>query len=671
MELVYFWVREYKNIKNQGFNFSGKWEFKYEESEKGENGILSYKVLENPTPDGFFGENIVSVTGIVGTNGSGKSSLINAMLSHFSSLKKYSSLKENSESSILTLKVYKTDDNITEKTGFIIYFDNDTGKYNEIGNSAINGIKISGLPKPKDSLFQEKNLDVLYRPNLSNSELDPIIPSYIDLSFNAIFNEYYIPDSKRYQPNPLQAFNFKEMREQIRFCSYFYQNDNLKNKLIKNGDHKDSVLNFIPKKITFRLKESELNQNFDPREHNEHIHKAYNLMHNIYYKLKNAKNELENDEFTLKLIGDKKSYRERLKKSVITCLFNRIISHIEEFITYTFKYENDYINLVNILNEIDIIISLNPQSIYNNVIFDSIMDCFMKLESQDGQSHSGFWTSSHIEVKTLIPDLKLLNKNFKLFLKDCIPGDGYVDELIVPTGVQTLHKFLEIYNTCIDHLKDQFISITWDEKLSDGEKSLLNIFSRLALYPDTIKIYKSITIYFDEPDLTFHPEWQRQILTYLLGFFTDYDDQKVDQSEILFKDKKIQIILTTHSPYILSDLPRGNVIVMDECKVSKKQHIKLTKTFGANIHELLSSDFFMENTIGEFAYQKIKKVISLIQENNIDEHQEEINFIIENIGEPIIANKLKSMYEEKLPNAEKKKLIDEKIKKLITERDNL
>jgi hypothetical protein len=27
MELVYFWVRKYKNIKNQGINFSGKWEF--------------------------------------------------------------------------------------------------------------------------------------------------------------------------------------------------------------------------------------------------------------------------------------------------------------------------------------------------------------------------------------------------------------------------------------------------------------------------------------------------------------------------------------------------------------------------------------------------------------------------------------------------------------------
>ena len=76
MELVYFWVRNYKNIQNQGFNFSGKWEFSYKKTEDGKDGILSYKNLENPALDGFFSKNIVNVTGIVGRNGSGKSSIL-------------------------------------------------------------------------------------------------------------------------------------------------------------------------------------------------------------------------------------------------------------------------------------------------------------------------------------------------------------------------------------------------------------------------------------------------------------------------------------------------------------------------------------------------------------------------------------------------------------------
>ena len=32
MELVYLWVEEYKNIKNQGFNFSPRFDCKYNEN---------------------------------------------------------------------------------------------------------------------------------------------------------------------------------------------------------------------------------------------------------------------------------------------------------------------------------------------------------------------------------------------------------------------------------------------------------------------------------------------------------------------------------------------------------------------------------------------------------------------------------------------------------------
>ena len=34
MELVYLWVKEYKNIKNQGFNFSPRFTCKYDEKNK-------------------------------------------------------------------------------------------------------------------------------------------------------------------------------------------------------------------------------------------------------------------------------------------------------------------------------------------------------------------------------------------------------------------------------------------------------------------------------------------------------------------------------------------------------------------------------------------------------------------------------------------------------------
>ncbi|MBN2826068.1 MAG: hypothetical protein JXQ76_12130, partial [Campylobacterales bacterium] len=69
MELVYLWVEKYKNIKEQGFNFSPRFECEFE----GKNLTITPKEhIEN-----FFDEKgNINITAIVGENGSGKSSIL-------------------------------------------------------------------------------------------------------------------------------------------------------------------------------------------------------------------------------------------------------------------------------------------------------------------------------------------------------------------------------------------------------------------------------------------------------------------------------------------------------------------------------------------------------------------------------------------------------------------
>ena len=62
MELIYIWIKDYKNIQNQGFNFSPRWRFDYDV----DSGVLDVKDRNDTVIEDVFGERIVNVTAIVG-----------------------------------------------------------------------------------------------------------------------------------------------------------------------------------------------------------------------------------------------------------------------------------------------------------------------------------------------------------------------------------------------------------------------------------------------------------------------------------------------------------------------------------------------------------------------------------------------------------------------------
>jgi len=98
-------------------------------------------------------------------------------------------------------------------------------------------------------------------------------------------------------------------------------------------------------------------------------------------------------------------------------------------------------------------------------------------------------------------------------------------------------------------------------------------------------------------------------------------------------------------------------------------------TFGANIHELLINGFFMKNSIGNFALEKIKSIVDFyykvigaeekdlkVLKEEYDKSKKEFYFIQEHIGEKYIADIIKNHIEdiEKMLNTDdfKKKKIE-------------
>ncbi len=95
---------------------------------------------------------------------------------------------------------------------------------------------------------------------------------------------------------------------------------------------------------------------------------------------------------------------------------------------------------------------------------------------------------------------------------------------------------------------------------------------------------ESILLIIDEIDLYLHPEWQRIIVSELLNIVKDQ-----------FPNNYFQIIVTSHSPIVLSDIPIENSIYLDRNADGLTRQVQRNEqTFGANIHALYQNAFFSE-----------------------------------------------------------------------------
>jgi len=194
--------------------------------------------------------------------------------------------------------------------------------------------------------------------------------------------------------------------------------------------------------------------------------------------------------------------------------------------------------------------------------------------------------------------------------------------------------------------------------LSSGEREYIKLLVNF-IYSFS-KENKEVYL-FDEVDLSLHPNWQKRLLSDIIKYLTLFE-----------KGVKTNLIFSTHSPFILSDLPKENVLFLNDGKQEKAFEHK--QTFGANIHTLLSDGFFMsDGLMGEFAKSKINDVIKYLKkEKSRIQSDKEAKNIIDIIGEPILKNTLMTMYDEKIYSKEskldklnrKKLQLEEEIKEL-------
>ncbi|RXJ91800.1 hypothetical protein CRV01_01535 [Arcobacter sp. CECT 8983] len=266
-------------------------------------------------------------------------------------------------------------------------------------------------------------------------------------------------------------------------------------------------------------------------------------------------------------------------------------------------------------------------------------------------------------------------------LENSFESNKYFNEFTIK--IEKLDKnFINRYRRLISS-KDNYFSkennifdFRFDTNLSDGEFEFLLIFSRIY---EKIENKDSI-ILIDEGEKSLHPNWQKKYIYFLVQFF-----EKNYQN-------KIQLLLTTHSSFILSDIPKESIIFLEKDEktgncINATEKMEDFNTFGANIHTLLSHGFFMKNGLmGEFAKSKIERIKRFYEivkkseneiQNNTSAKKAWIDYFLRRkdkyyyiqsiIGEPFLQKVIKNYLDELEKVFDKENYKQKKLKKLVEE----
>lgn len=630
---------------------------------------VSLKEIRQPE-ENFFASNI-SIQAIVGKNGSGKSSILELMYRMINNLTFHLVKKQKRRAAEVIYHI--------EGLYADLYF----VKGNTLGNLICRGEFIGFSFGDYKISFGSKNSefsDFTFYENIKNEELIEIgkmffysiVTNYSLQSF--IDFDYKTERSTRFQSNEKSGIDSGA----IWINSLFHKNDGYLTPLVLNPYRHNGTIDL---RKEYQLTNSRLSSILIESQINKREFIEGYQLHSIEYtyepmiilsKFNYGKNKNINlEDLINKFLNiDKRSFasiilREYGFKSNPSEIEPHIVSHI--YLVYKtlsiaskypsfsnfdrFDNASKFEDVANENDERDLIALVKEIIKHKSHITLKIRQTLKYLE----WSHQNLQTPPH------------LNFDFSY--------DEYVERLVLKKALKGLDDITEhlpppffSFNIKLEKTKrednEPNVPILF-QRMSSGERQFIYTMSTFVYHIKNILSiqqsnrvrYRSINLILDEVELCFHPEYQRLFIDSLI---------RTIQRLKLNTHCSFNILIATHSPFVLSDIPMCNILHLKNGIVQSKEQFK--NPFGANINDILYQSFFLENGfIGEYARKKILKVIGQLNKplQSIIDEKENIKETISFVGEPLIQKQLQSLYNEKFNEQDEKDIVIKELRKEI------
>lgn len=148
-------------------------------------------------------------------------------------------------------------------------------------------------------------------------------------------------------------------------------------------------------------------------------------------------------------------------------------------------------------------------------------------------------------------------------------------------------------------IEDKKTKIIPYKALSDGEHQFNEVIGTALMMKE-----ENCLFLMDEPDTHFNPKWRAKMIK-ILNYISALE---IDANNKVTKVRDQEIIITTHSPFIVSDTRKEDVYIFEKEESGARYHNPEIETYGASINLILQEVFSRDITISDYSNSQLEEL---------------------------------------------------------------
>jgi len=158
--------------------------------------------------------------------------------------------------------------------------------------------------------------------------------------------------------------------------------------------------------------------------------------------------------------------------------------------------------------------------------------------------------------------------------------------------------------------------------LSDGEHQLVQLLGTFCMLS-----FRNVLFLLDEPESHFNPQWRVKFLSRINALPTKGGNRSDKNSEVSSQE----CLLTTHSPFVPSDMRRENVIIFQKEGERLATHRPDIETYGTTFDSILEECFQVRPPISEIPKDEIVDLMASADVDKIKEGLDRLGASVEKV----------------------------------------